>query len=542
MSHTLSCQAPQESEPVDRPDTAVVMNQIRPAAIQAHIEFLADDALEGRGTGTRGYDLAAKYLRAQLMAFDVAGGAADGQYFQDVALVRTAVQPASTTMKIDAVQPLKFGTDFVLLDTHREQTGTVAGKVLFAGYGVTAPQLGYDDYADMDASGAIVAFMDFEAPPSFPSAVRAHFSDSDVKIANAAAHGAIGALFVRSPVQEKMFPWESLLLELDIGWNSLRWLNADGKVGGMTEKPMVVGLLNRSGAELLFDDEQHDLQSVLDAAAAGRPPRFALSNTVTIEYQASHKRVDSVNIIGLLEGSDPTLKSEYLVYTAHADHLGIGPPVDGDSIYNGAIDNAAGCAIVLEVAKAFAALGERPKRSILFLFVTGEEAGLLGADYFVHNPTVPINRIVANINIDGGISLVPVNAVVAYGVEHSTFAGLTEKNAAQLGLVINPDPFPEEGLFVRSDQYPFVKEGIPAVWPDLGFESPLPDVDPLQVLKTWLVTDYHTPKDDLSQSLDYDSSVRLARFAFALGYDVAMDTRRPQWNEGDFFGAKLANR
>jgi len=252
--------------------------------------------------------------------------------------------------------------------------------------------------------------------------------------------------------------------------------------------------------------------------------------------------VDSVNIIGLFEGSCPTLKHEYLVYTAHADHLGIGPPVDGDSIYNGAIDNAAGCAIVLEVAKAFAALGERPKRSILFVFVTGEEAGLLGADYFVHNPTVPINRIVANINVDGGISLVPVNAIVAFGVEHSTFAGLTEKNAAQLGLAISPDPFPEEGFFVRSDQYPFVKQGIPAAMLELGFESPLPDVDPLQILKTWLVTDYHTPKDDLHQSLDYDSSVRLARFAFSLGYDVAMDTRPPQWNEGDFFGAEFANR
>ncbi len=539
----VSCQAPQGPEQAAASNVVDVRNQIRPEAIQAHIEFLADDALEGRGTGSRGYDLAAKYLRAHLLASGINGGAGNEKYFQKVPLVRTSVEPQQATMQIGDSQ-LTLDTDFILLDTHRELSGKASGKVVFAGYGVTAPEFGHDDYADLDTKGAIVAFMEFEAPPSFPSTVRAYFSDQNVKIANAAAHGAIGTLFIRSPVLERMFPWEFWLRELDFGWNSLRWLKNDGLPGGMTEESLVVGLLNRSGSELLFDGEVHDLQSVLDAAAAGQPPTFALSKTVTFQYQASHEQVDSVNIIGLLQGSDPKLKDEYVVYTAHADHLGIGPELDGDSIYNGALDNASGCAVVLEVARAFASLHERPKRSILFVFVTGEEAGLLGADYFVHYPTVPMQRIVANINIDGGISLTPVKGIVAYGAEHSSIGPLTHNIASQVGLTVGQDPFPEEGYFVRSDQFPFVKKGVPSVFlgVGVGFDSVLPDVDPLEILKDWLVTNYHTPKDDISQPLDYVSSAKLSKFAFALGHSIAMEPQRPRWNESDFFGNKFGNQ
>ncbi len=539
----VSCQAPQGPEQAAGSNVADVSNQIRPEAIQAHVEFLADDALEGRGTGSRGYDLAAKYLRAQLSASGINGGTRNEKYFQKVPLIRTSVEPQQATMQIGDSQ-LELGTNFILLDTHRNLTGKASGKIVFEGYGVTAPEFGYDDYADLDTRGAIVAFMEFEAPPSFPSAVRAYYSDQNVKIANAAAHGAIATLFIRSPVLEKMFPWEGWLRELDFGWNSLRWLKNDGLPGGMTEESLVVGLLNRSGSELLFDGEVHDLQSVLDAAAAGQPPTFALSKTVTIEYQASHEQVDSVNIIGLLEGSDPKLKDEYVVYTAHVDHLGIGPELDGDSIYNGALDNASGCAVVLEVARAFASLHDRPKRSILFVFVTGEEAGLLGADYFVNNPTVPMQRIVANINVDGGISLTPVKGIVAYGAEHSSIGPLTRNVANQVDLTVGKDPFPEEGFFVRSDQFPFVKKGVPSVFlgVGVGFDSVLPDVDPLEILKDWLVTNYHTPKDDISQPLDYVSSAKLSKFAFALGHSIAMEPQRPRWNESDFFGNKFGNR
>lgn len=537
----VSCQALQGPTQAAGSNVAEVSNQIRPEAIQAHIEFLADDALEGRGTGSRGYDMAARYLRAHLLASGINGGVGNEKYFQKVPLVRTSVEPQQATMQIGDLQ-LTLDRDFILLDTHRDLSGKASGKVVFAGYGVTAPEFGHDDYADLDTRGAIVAFMEFEAPPSIPSTVRAYYSDQNVKIANAAAHGAIGTLFIRSPVLERMFPWEGWLRELDIGWNSLRWLKNDGLPGGMTEESLVVGVLNRSGSELLFDGEVHDLQSVLDAAATGQPPTFALSKTVTIEYQASHEQVDSVNVIGLLEGSDPKLKDEYVVYTAHVDHLGIGPELDGDSIYNGALDNASGCAVLLEVARAFAALLQRPKRSILFVFVTGEEAGLLGADYFVHHPTVPIEHIVANINIDGAISLTPVSSVVAFGAEHSSFGALTQSAASRLDLTISPDPFPEEGFFVRSDQYPFIKKGIPSVFLMMGFESTSPDIDALEAFKNWLVTNYHTPKDDIRQPLDFESSARMSRFAFTLGHLIAMEPQRPRWNESDFFGNKFGNR
>jgi hypothetical protein len=537
----VGCQEPQEPDQFARPDVAVVEPGITSEAIRAHIAFLADDALEGRGTGSRGYDLAAKYIRAQLIASHISGGAGNGEYFQEVPFIRTKVDADGTMMTIGSSSNLEYGSDFLMLDTHRELTGEASGNVIYVGYGVTAPELDYDDYSSLEVEGAIVAFLEFEAPPAFPPTIRAYYADHDVKTAIAVEHGAAGVLYIRSPETEKRFPWDFLRRELDIGWNSLRWLRRDDTPGGMTETALLVGDLSRSGAEVLFDGEEQSLSSVFEAAEKGQPSSFTLSKNVTMQYRAQHEKITSVNIIGFLEGSDPLLKNEFVVYTAHADHLGIGPEIDGDSIYNGAMDNASGCAVLLEVARAFGASAVRPKRSILFVFVTGEEASLLGADFFVHNPPVPIEHIVANINIDGGISLTPVNSVVAYGAEHSSFDSLIQSTADNLELAVSPDPFPEEGLFVRSDQFPFIKKGVPAVFLSTGFESNVPNVDPVESLKEWLVTNYHSPKDDTSQPLDYESSEKLSKFAFALGHDIAMKPQRPRWNETDFFGDRFAN-
>ncbi|MEE9292590.1 MAG: M28 family peptidase, partial [Acidobacteriota bacterium] len=338
---------------------------------------------------------------------------------------------------------------------------------------------------------------------------------------------------------EKRFPWPFLVRETHIGWTSLRWVDGAGRPSGLLETLQILSYLSRSGAEALFAGEKHSLEEIFTAAEKGAPPAFALTKRATIRRKSRHIPVESNNVIAVLQGTDAELRDEYVVYTAHIDHLGVGPAVDGDAIYNGAFDNASGTAVLLEVARAFAARPNPPRRSVMFLLVTAEEAGLVGSDYFAHHPTVPLNRIVANINLDGGVSLYPAGDIIAWGEEHSSLKPIIRKAAAEEGLEVSPDPFPEETIFVRSDQYSFVRKGIPSVFLMLGIKSLDPQIDGGETLRNWLVTDYHSPKDDMNQSFHFDSGARLARVAYLVGHNVAMAQQRPEWNADDFFGGKF---
>jgi len=519
-----------------------VLKSLRPEAIRAHTEFLADDLLEGRGTGSRGHTIAANYIRAWCEASGLRGGAEAGGYLQKVPLVRAAVDESQTTLKLESAegkQILQYGTDFVAMDTHRNTEGGASGKLVFVGYGVTAPEQAYDDYSGLDVKGKIVVMLRFEAPPSFPPAVRAYYSDHEIKRANAAAHGAVGALYLSSPASEARLPWLFMLRELRVGFNSVRWLRPDGQPGGLDDALKFFGMLNRSGAAALFKKEKHSLSDIFTSLEKGVPIRFDLSKSATLAFRSHHQKEESENVVSVLEGFDPVLKGEYVVFSTHMDHLGIGPAVDGDSIYNGAMDNAVGCGVLLEVARCFRSLPERPRRSIIFLFVTGEEAGLLGSDYFASNPTMPAKQIVANINLDTGTTLTPVTDVIAWGAEHSSLQTNVNQASIQASFTVSPDPFPEEGFFVRSDQFSFVKKGIPSIFVDLGIKSSQPGVDALAIMKKWLSTVYHSPKDDLKQPIQYETSARFARFLFRLGYTIAANSGRPHWNENDFFGTKF---
>jgi Zn-dependent M28 family amino/carboxypeptidase len=275
---------------------------------------------------------------------------------------------------------------------------------------------------------------------------------------------------------------------------------------------------------------------VFTAAAASTPQAFDLAARVTLATRSTHRDVESANLVARLEGSDPGLRDEHVVYVAHVDHFGRGVAMNGDDIYNGAHDNASGVAIVLEIARAYAALPTPPRRSVVFLFVTAEERGLLGSDYFARNPTVPRDGLVANLALDMPFLFHPLLDVVPYGAQHSTLAAPVTRAATRLGIAIAEDPIPEQVLFIRSDHYSFVRQGVPSLFIKSGFQTGDPARDGAAINAAYRRDVYHKPNDDMSQAFDFEAGAAHARLNFLTGWLVAQETARPAWNAGDFFG------
>jgi hypothetical protein len=505
------------------------------ARLEEHIRYLASDRLTGRGTGTPGYDSAARYVATHFATLGLDSAGTMG-YFQPLPLRRArAVEGSSLVLAGKAgrraLAPYRDYVPFANLVAPRSE---VTAPLVFAGFGVTAPERDYDDYREVDPKGKIIVLLT-GAPASFPPAERAHYADRRAKLENAVRRGAVGLLVVRT--RDQTFPWDRLVRQARRG--EMRWLGGNGEPADVWPAIRGAGLLSDSAATRLFEGAPQPLGKVLDAAQAGKPPAFDLPARATIRTVSVHERLESANVAGLLRGSDPRLRDQVVVYTAHLDHLGIGEPVRGDSIYNGALDNASGSAALLEVARAFATLPEAPRRSVLFLAVTGEEEGLLGSDYFAEHPTVPIERIAANVNLDGLAILYPFRDVVALGAEHTTLDSTVSRVARRMGVTVSPDPFPQEVFFVRSDQYSFVRRGVPSLFPFMGLRSDS-GVDAPARFKQWFATRYHTPQDDVDQPMDLESGARSAQLVFLVGLEIANAAERPAWKNGDFFERTFA--
>ena len=408
----------QASDPAEQ-----AMNTIRPEAIRAGIRFLSDDALEGRGTGTRGYDIAAKYMASQFESLGLQPAGDSGTFFQAVPLRLSKPDETKTVLTLTHAgkpsETLVFRKDYISSSDPGRVDSSVEAPVVFVGDGVTAPEQGYDDYKDMDVKGKIVAII-FGAP-NFESSLKAHYSSFEVKAKNAVAHGAIGAIVLTDPILEKMYPFSEQVR--DLSFPQFHWLDKQQRPNDYFPELKGNAFLSMEAVKKFFEGSPHTAEEVFAAMKAGKPLSFAMPLTAKIHNVSTLQDVQSRNVVAKLEGSDPTLRNEYLVYSSHLDHLGIGEPVKGDSIYNGALDNASGSAILVEVARAFASLKTRPRRSILFVSVTGEEAGLLGSDYFAHYPTVPKSAIAANVNMDEDLMLWPLQDIVAFGAEHSSLDG-----------------------------------------------------------------------------------------------------------------------
>jgi Peptidase family M28/PA domain len=512
------------------------MATIRPEAIRADMRFLADDLLEGRGTAPRGHEIAAKFMASQFEGLGLEPAGENGTYFQSVPLRSARPDEAKTTLTLirgGNEETLVFRKDYITSGDPGRADSSVDAPVVFVGDGVTAPEQGYDDYKGIDAKGKVVALM-FEAP-NFESSLKAHYSSGEVKAANAAAHGAVGMIVLDDPVVEQLYSFSEQVR--DLAFPQLRGLDKQGRPIDYFPELKGGAFLSMEATKKFFEGSGHTSEEVFAATKAGKPLSFAMQMTAKIHNATKLEDVHSPNIVAKLEGSDPKLKDEYLVYSSHLDHLGIGEPVNGDRIYNGALDNASGSALLIELARAFRGMNPRPRRSILFVSVTGEEAGLLGSDYFARYPTVPKSSIVANVNMDEDLMLWPLEDIIPFGAEHSSLDGVVRKVAARMHLAISPDPMPEEVVFIRSDQYSFVRQGVPAVFPVPGFKSDDPKIDPTAIFKNWEQTRYHHPQDDMEQpGLDFAMAAKYARFVFLCGYFIAEEMQRPAWNPGDFFG------
>jgi hypothetical protein len=507
------------------------------------MRFLSDSLLQGRGTGTPGYQIAARYVATQLEAAGLQPGGVNGTWYQNVPLRKSVLDDGKSSVVLvtksgaQTLVPLK---DYVQFGDLIKTDNSVEAPVVFVGFGVTAKEHDYDDYAGADAKGKIVVVFD-GAPAKFPSTVRAYYSDNVVKQRNAVAHGAVGFMDLMMPEDQKRYAWEWLVPQIQMG--NMEWLEKDGSPHNIFPELRGWALLNQSGAEKLFAGSGKTLAQLFDAARAGQPQSVALPVTARIHSISSHTSADSPNIIGEVMGSDPALRNQYVVYTAHVDHLGICPAVNGDNVCHGALDNASGDASLLETARAFASLPRAPRRSILFVFVTGEEMGLLGSDYYANFPTVPRSAIAADLNVDGAPGLFySMKDLIALGIEHSSLEQQVQSAAKQIGYSLSPDPMPEENFFIRSDQYSFVQQGVPAVDITDGIQSTDPKVDGMKLQKEWMVTKYHTPLDNMDQTLDYASAAKAAGVNFLVGYEVAQQDAVPTWDKGDFFGEKFGPR
>ena len=495
---------------------------IRESAIAAHMRFLASDLLEGREPGSRGYDVAAEYVASQFESIGLKTS------YQPIAFRAAKLVEEQSSFVIDG-QPLTIRKDVLLRPNFLKAMSEVSAPVVFAGFGITAPELHHDDYAGIDAHGKIVLILS-GAPPTFPIDQRAFYSGSRLKDRNAAAHGAIGVLTLQTTTDEKRYPFEKRVQQSGI--SPMLYLD-NGRPADAVEGIGVGATMSHAGAERLFAASPLSVDTVLADAEKGVSRSFPLPSSVAGRTISQFTEVKSGNVVGILAG----LTSESVVVSAHLDHLGNHPPASGgDPIYNGAYDNASGVACLIEIARALTA-GPRPKRSVIFVAFTGEEKGDQGSEYFVHHSPMP-GTIVADVNMDMFLMLYPVADLVALGGEHTTIGEMAGSAAHAAGFEMSPDPFPEEVRFIRSDQFSFVEEGIPAIHLKPGNKSLDPKIDGATVTRDWLRRVYHSPADDMNQTFDFASGARYAETNLLLVRAIANAPERPKWKPGDFFAPK----
>lgn len=503
---------------------------ITPDAVKAHVAFLADDLLEGRDTGAKGHEIAARYVATQFAGMGLTP-AVKGDWYQRVPMVE--VKPnADAQFSVDgkAFAHLK---DVVVSGAGPKGGERIESKIVFGGFCLDRAEYGLSDLKGLNVKGKIVACLS-GFPKGLPSDVGAHLNAEKSKVLS--QRGAIGVISLRTLEREKQTPWPRVLEYADN--RSVRWTNPDGSLFDTSPNLRASATLDRSAADALFAGTKRSFADILAEAdkKGGKPKPFDLGKTAVINRTATLTPFTSPNVIGLLPGSDPTLANEYVLVMGHLDHIGIKPGVtSGDNINNGAMDNATGIATMLEAARAMATNPNRPKRPILFAAVTGEEKGLLGADYLSRNPIVPAGSVAAVVNLDMPILTYDFTDVVAFGAEHSTLGPIVAAATAKDGVALSPDPLPEEGLFTRSDHYRFVQRGIPSVFLMTGHAGP-----GAKAFTDFLKTHYHRVSDDMALPINWNAAAKFARINMLIATEIANAPEAPKWYSDSFFGKVFA--
>ena len=492
-----------------------------------HVKVLADDKMEGRETGSPGLKRAEAYVVEQLRQSGVEPAGEDG-YFQKVQLVSRSIDESSSSMSLvkdGKAEPLTLGED-AFFSTRVDLAPEVEAPLVFVGYGLSVPEADYDDLSGLDLKGKI-AVVFTGIPSNIPGPLGSHYQTAGERWKVLKSAGAIGALSIPNP-QSMDIPWPRMSLA-----RTHPSMDLVGAEFHETAGEKIAGVINPEHVEKFFAASGHNFQEILDLSKDRKQlPRFPLNISLRAHAKTTTHSVESANVIGKLPGTDAKLKNEYVVLSAHIDHLGVGEPINGDKLYNGAMDNASGDAVLLDVAAALRGSREKPRRSLLFVFVTGEEKGLLGSKYFAARPTVPRTSIVADINIDMFLPLYPMKAVMAYGFKESDLGDDLRRVAEKDGIEIEDDPEPQRNSFIRSDQYNFIRRGIPAITMKVGYK---PGSAEDKTFHDWLHQRYHAPSDDLSQPVDPGAAGKYEQVISQLMLTISDDPKRPQWKQDSFF-------
>jgi Zn-dependent M28 family amino/carboxypeptidase len=505
-------------------------------SLQASIRFLGSDGLEGRGPGTRGDQLARLYLATQLEGLGLQPGGPNGQWQQPVDLVGIKGQfPKTWSFQgKKARADLAWREDYIA--TSGQQADNVAiddAELVFVGYGIEAPEFKWNDFKGVNLKGKVLVMMNNDPdwdPNLFAGKRRLYYGRWDYKYESAARQGAVGALIIHT-TESAGYPWQVV---------QSSWGGEQFELPAQSEaRIQLKGWITEAATRRLLQSSGYELDKLIAAAHTRAFKPVPLGIRTSIAFTNKLSRVQSANVAGLLPGSDPRLADQVVVFSAHHDHFGIGEPdATGDRIYHGAVDNASGCAQVLAMARAFSTLADKPRRSLLFLFVAGEERGLLGSKYYALHPTFPAGKIAADINFDGGNIFGRTRDVTLVSAGKASLDQVADAVARWQGRVIKPDQFPDRGYYYRSDQFAFAKIGVPALFFDSGTDFiGRPPQWGRQQIETWELKKYHQPGDKLDDTWNFDGMIEDAQLGFYSGWLIAQADAMPSWNPGDEFEA-----
>jgi Zn-dependent M28 family amino/carboxypeptidase len=504
---------------------------IRRFSIRAHLKFLADDLLEGRSPGSRGGDLAAKYIAAQFESFGLEPAVGDTSYFQPVQLVGMNPDPQLTFYtKTGRLRPA-YRKDFVAwTQMERGSVQLPRSEVVFMGYGIVAPEYDWNDYEGVDVEGKVLLISPNEPPSEdenfFDGKALTYYGRWTYKFEEAARRGAVGVVLIHTT--EKA----------GYGWQVVEgsWSGEQFYLGGQdaSKQLRLESWITEELASRLLEDAGYSLADLLDQAGQRGFRPIPLNFQVESRISNTIRHIVSSNVVGRVPGGD--LADEYILYTSHYDHIGLDPTKSGDNIFNGAVDNASGTAGLIELARAFSEAQPRPRRSILIAAVTAEEAGLLGSKWYAQHPVVPLEKTAANVNIDGLNVWGETKDIIPLGADRSTIWPVVERVAREMGMELSPDPMPEQGFFFRSDQFSLVKVGVPAVYFDAGQKYVgQPEDYGRKLAEDYIKNRYHRPSDEYNPAWTLEGAEQMVRFAFRTGYYLANLEEMPVWNEGEAF-------